>query len=789
MRVLSITEWHHFAYMVISLALLGFGAGGTAVSQFSDWIDGSEWVVIRFSLIGLGFSIFGARWLGQIIPFETFELTQSPRQFLYLLLVYILYAIPFLFISVVVAIGFNVVEERVGIVYGLNMAGSGLGAAIIVYLIYHVSPINLITWLLVPVYLALLFSIRWEVKPVLFSFLAGLVLLFTIVIVDLPTMNISPYKPLSYILNSGQANVVTEDQSPLSYVHAVRSSLIRETPGQVSNYPYREKGPLPDQVGLYFDGEGPSVINHINSGDSLTKQVPYLDYVTTALPYRVVRPDSVLIIGPGGGTPILNALMHGSKTVTGIEMDPAVIELMRGRFRQFSGDLYGRNRVNIVHSTGRSYLDYNRDRYDLVNLGVVGGLTGSLSGAKGTTEDFSLTVEAIELYLRRIEQDGAISISRWLRTPARDGIKTFALLVEGARKYGLSNPSRHLLVIRSWNSATYVLTRSPVSQRQIKELKTFAENRWFDLVYYPGISRSETNQFIELEVPIYNLSARKILSGKRQNFYREYPFYVRPATDDRPYSSRYFKWSTYDFLRRNYGNKWYRKVSWGYLVLWVTLLQGIVVSVPLVGLPLVGSRSLKGEFSYLFLIFMYFGGIGLGYMFIEISFIQGLMRILQYPIYSISVVITGFLLSSGMGSYTTSYFNLNPTWIGMSVGFIAVYLMVCIFFLPPVLTLTGGLPVILRILLSLLIIFPVAFVMGFPFAMGLQYIRIDRPGAVPWAWAINGCLSVTGAVMARLFLVHFGFNFTLLMGIFCYLMAGLAVVVPTTFVIKKIQYT
>ncbi len=804
-RILSIAEWHHFAYMIISVALLGFAASGTAIALLGDRVRGREPTLFRAATLLLVIALPGSHALAQAIPFETFELLVRRVQFAWLLLLYGVLAVPFFIISSCILFAFLLERDRVGRVYFANLLGSGLGAAGVIGLLFVAPPGRLPLLLTVLVIAAFLLALapgaaagrrvpggttaRWLA--------AGLASVLLTAWIGAPTIRVSPYKGLSYAMDLPDAGVLATAHSPLSTLTVVGSSLIRETPGQISGYPMAELGELPEQVGLYFDADAVSPVHRF---DGSLEPFAFLDYVTPALPYQLLDRPGTLVIGSGGGTEVLNALYHGASGVTALEVDPNVLPLIEGPLGAHSGGLFARPDVTPVVAEARGWLEAHPDaRFDLIQISLLDSFTASAAGVRALSESYLYTRQAVELYLDRLSPGGALAITRWLRTPPRDAIKMFATLVEAAEQKGIRAPARHLAFVRSWNTATLLLTRSPLTGEQVEAIRRWVGARGFDLSWLPGLEESEVNRFMVLEQPVYWEAARRVLAdeGSRERFYDRYAFHVRPATDDRPYFFRFFKWASLPRLTDALGGRWTSVVEWGYVVLIATALQALAAALLLVLVPLLAVSRWKrwraaaeppdtDEGSWppaTGSVVLYFGLLGLAYLFLEIAFIQKLMLFLSHPVYAIAVVLSAFLVFSGLGSaladrrmggrgtrggsghaggHAGGHASMAMWGAGRLVGFVVVLIAALVglyvVLLPYLFSVWSGWGGTARVGLSLALLAPVAFLMGIPFPTGLQIVSDRRLPMVPWAWAVNGAASVIAPPLATLSAVHWGFT-------------------------------
>lgn len=764
MRIFAVTQWHHFSYMVISIAMLGNAAAGTLLAIFTL---GSQHRMKGLRIAAAGFALsVPLSYIGsQYIAFETFHLSSHPSQLLLLLALYLVLSLPFLFSASAVTLALLACPARLGVVYGLGMIGAGLGAPLATLLLLWISP----CWLpacLAPLALAGAWicmgtSVRMRVK-------VGLIILVSAVslwsLVTPP--RISQYKGLAYARLWPDFRQIATARSPMSEVTAVASRMIRETPGQLSGYPMSELGPLPEQVGLFFDAGGMSVVNRFD-GD--LGPFTYLDYVTAALPYHVVETPRVAVIGAGGGTDVLMGLAHGAPQVTALEIDPSVYPLIARHLFAFSGGLYQRPEVRAVRAEARHYLHATTNRFNLIHLSLVDSFATSSAGVYALSENYIYTREAFVLYLQRLTGRGVLSVTRWIKTPARDAIKLFATAVEALEAFGISNPQDHLLWIRSWNTATVVVSVTPLTARQLASARDFCTRRGFDVCYASGLRATEANIHTILPEPVYFLAAQQLLGQEREAYYRRFLFNIRPATDDSPYFSRFFKWSALQRLLAGMGTEWIPFVEWGYLALLATLLQGALAALVCIFVPLVvfwrkGLSGLRVPTAM-----AYFGGVGMAYMLVEIAFIQKITLFLADPIYAVAVVLLCFLVGSGLGSVWSGHRRCRQT---PSMLLLVVLLLGTALALHKAAPLLMGASAALRWSVAILAPAPLAFLMGVPFPSGLSAVGRNHRDFVPWAWGVNGVLSVMGAPVAMLIAMHVGLLSLVGAGACLYLLAA-----------------
>jgi len=771
MRLFSITSWSHFAYMVISLALLGFGASGSFLSFFREKITKRfNFFFTLFSFL-YGISLFLCVWVIQLIPSTPSLIVWYKIQYFYLFLHYLILAIPFFLGAICIGMSFVYFKEEVPKLYFFNLLGSGAGTLSAVLFMYIFFPTNILLFLSIFGFLASIIytiSLRKRYLILTVSFLSlGICIFFYL---NPPTLRVSEYKGLSKSLHLPKARILKEYFSPLGLIHVLESPAIRYAPGLSFDF----EGEVPSQLAIFVDYDSMSVINNLQRKSSLN----YLDYLTSSLPYHLLKEPEVLVIGAGGGTEVVNALYHKAKKIDAVEVNPQIIKIVNEDFANFAGKLYSLPQVNPVVAEGRGYAESTSKKYDLVQISLIDSFAASSAGIYATSESYLYTVEAIAKFLNTLTKDGYLCITRWIRNPPRDGIKILATVTEALEKIGIKDPSQHIIMIRSWSTSTLVAGKSPLSPSDIKEALRFTKKRAFDLCWYPGIKREEVNRSHILSEPYFYQAAKKIFSPQREKFYKDYLFNIAPATDDSPYFFHFFKWKSLPYLIKVLGKEWIPFIEWGYIILIATLSQAILASILIILIPLffLSRKKLQGK-NYPRLkvkIFLYFLLLGLSYMFLEISFIQRFTLFLHYPIYSAAVIITGFLTFSGLGSRFSSYFMSNKRYgVGLSVIAIACFATFYIVYLKKLFLPFIGTPDPLKIAISLSLIAPLAFFMGMPFPLGLSETGEKGPHLLPWAWGINGCASVVGSVFASLLAVSWGFTFVGILAIVLYVIVYL----------------
>ena len=629
MRVLSIVQWHHFAYMIISLALLGYGASGTFVAINKHWLEQRFQLAFAVSALLFSVTIVVCFVLGQRVGFNALEIVWSPRQLLNLSIIYLVFFVPFFFAACCIGLAFTCRKSYISRIYFFDLMGAGFGAILIVALLFVLMPQHAMVMLAV---LASLASIAVGASlPTRKVLIAMQAFWLGALLFGLPQnwlgIRISEYKGLSQAMEVVDSNVLAVSSSPLGLLTVVESPLVpfRHAPGLSFNTQFVP----PEQLAVFTDGDAMSVITRF---DGNLSALGYLGDVTAALPYQLLTEPKVLILGAGGGTDVLLALYNGAARIDAVELNPQMTNLVKVTYAEFAGHLYDDKRVRVYTQEARGFVAQSADRYDLIHIGLLDSFAASGSGVQALNESYLYTVEAIQQYLKHTAPGGMLAVTRWLKLPPRDSLKLIATAIKALRMAGVAHPGRQLALIRSWNTNTLLVKNGEFSETDIELLREFAHSRSFDTEFYPSMPASDANRFNRMAQPYFYEGATALLGKDADDFMARYKFHIVPATDDQPYFFHFLKWSALPefaaLLRRGGAGL----IEWGYLILIATLIQAVVAGAVLILLPLSrikrswppGTGTRMG--SYFFLL-------GLAFLFVEIAFIQKFILFLSHPLY------------------------------------------------------------------------------------------------------------------------------------------------------------
>ena len=771
MRLFSIIQWHHFAYMFIGLALLGYGISGTVVAIHQQRLL-QRFNPLYISCVALfGVSAVTCFSLAQLIPFNAEAILWDGWQVFYLTGIFLLLAIPFFFAATGICLAFMQYGTQVSRVYAVDLLGAGIGSLGVIILLLWVFPqLALVIVGVLGVVAALVASLELKVnrQPVIAIGLMFVMMLLFVSGVSLK-LQLSPYKSLQQVLRINGTSIIAESSSPLGLISVVESRDIplRHAPGQSLHSTHE---PLP-QLGVFTDGDNMTVLTRYPEEDM---KLAYLDQTSSALPYHLKPISNVLVLGVGGGADVLQARFHQVKKIDGVELNQQMIQLVKNNFAQFTGNLFQQPGVTIYHNEVRDFLRSKPRRYDLIQLALVDAFNASASGLYALNESYLYTVEALQLYLKHLESGGYLALTRWIKLPPRDTLKLFATAVSALRQAGVSDPEQRLVLIRSWQTSTLLVKNGRFTVKELSSVQRFCDERGFDLAYTPDLKPEQVNQYNILNSPVFYQAATALLSEKSDTFMQQYKFNLQPATDDQPYFHQFFKWSTFKeiFQMRNRGGM--VLLEWGYIILLVTLGIAGFFSVVLILLPLwyyqrkqtTANTSVRRRD-----VFYYFFAIGLAFLFIEIAFMQKFILFLHQPIYAIAVTLTAFLIFAGAGSYWSGRLLQSLTGSKIllyAIGGIILFSLVYLLLLDSLFAIMVSLPIVVKMLITVLLIAPLAICMGMPFPLAMANLVHHAKYYIPWAWGINGCASVISAVLASLLAIHFGFSTVILLAVILY---------------------
>ena len=770
MRILLIAGYHHFAFLVISISLVGFGAAGTClclarVALLSRRRDALLWLAL-----GTAVAMPLCADLAQHLPVEArYVPALGWTQAFTWLLLWSLLTIPFLLGASAIGLALMAAGDRVALVYGSNLLGSGVGALAAALLMSAVMPQWLAAVMAVWAFVgaASLFTARpARVMAVVGS--VGIVVLW--LCFESPHIRPDPFKDLANmrrLQRQGTARRLAVAASARGLVELYRSDAVHSVP-------FLGPGVAPPKMDLLLiDGHGAGAAPRI----ATPQQAAFVDQTLMAFAYDLA-PDQphVLLLGERGGTNVWLALRRRAAQVDAVWADPNVTAILR---RHDSGAVWRQHGVRPIAAEPRHYVETSRRNYDLIQLVGMEALPAGSGGAGGLAQNHLVTVQGIAACLRRLGPRGVLFACRGMQTPPRDNIKLLATFVAALRRLGHAEPRRHMVIVRDYLAVCTIVRTVPWDETDIARCRRACEQRQLTPVWFESIRDDELNVPDMLPGPDgevgdwYHTGAVHLFSSSAPAFIDGWSFDIRPPTDDRPFFNNFFRWRALRTLSESFGELWPTQTGLAFLFVCGALaVIGVVAAlctlVPVVLLTPV--RSARGKAAVGF----YFLAIGLAYMMLEMTLLSRVRMLIGDPVQTAAVTIAGLLVFSGFGSLAAQYGQVRlattlPRWIGILAA-VAVLESWC---LGPLGLAFGMQPLTLRVAVALAVLAPLGFLMGLAMPTALARLNRVAPVLIPWAWAVNGFASVLAAPLATAMGMAWGYSSAAAAAVGLYLIAAI----------------
>ena len=745
-RLFSVVLFYHFAFLAISIALLGLGAGGVFAYLLKRRLANAATRTLAARLCMANAVI--VLLVLEIVLHVPVALEVSAGNFLRLTVLYLAAAVPFFLTGLLFSVVFARETLRIPRMYGADLCGGALACLAVVPLLNWVGGPN--TIVVAGVMLALA-AMVWADSRVARRNAALLVLALAVLI----AANHS-----SRLIDVVYAKGMRRDPRDVEFARWNALSRV-----EVDAQPNGAKN-------IVIDADASTFI--MNADLSHWQGTEWEKNLMSAPPAlaNVLRPHGdFAIIGPGGGVDVLRAVANGANSVTGIEINPIIAStIMRERYADYSQHLYQRPDVHINVTDGRSFIRSTPQQFDVVQMTLVDTWASTAAGAFALSENNLYTADAFREYFEHLKPDGMIAITRWEFQHPREALRIVAVAMDALHQLGVANPARNFIVASQGSldedgiPVIVLAKKTPFTPQEETAVRAHLDRySELDSLYLP--SEPEKNPFSDL-----------IASNDPYAFARGYAYNVAPVSDNAPFF--FFTLKPAQILGEKglkEGIDW--KVNLGVLVLLLVLAISVVAVLAFLILPL----ALKGGARRSTLPLLYFVAVGLGYILVEIAFIQRFVLFLGHPTYALTVVIFLMMISSGAGSLFSRVWLPRPEMCWMALLLVFAALLADVFLLPSRLAALVGLGFGLRLLISAILLVPLGFVMGMPFPTGLRALASNpapefpsagpSDNAVEWAWAMNAAASVMGSVLAMVIAIQFGLTATLACGAGAYFLA------------------
>jgi hypothetical protein len=751
-RLFSVVLFYHFAFLVISIALLGLGAGGVFAyvrrRQLRSWPTRA--LAARLCMIN-AVSVLVVLAVVLLVPVS---LQLNLHNFVKLTIIYLVSAVPFFFTGLLFSSVFARESRHISQLYGFDLIGGALACLAVVPLLNRVGGPNAV--LVAAVMMALAASIwqeRWHAKAGALALAAVLAVLVAV-------------NHRGRVIDIVFAKGANRTQP---WVEFARWNAISRV----------EVNAMGDAKAIVIDADASTYIMNVDPRARLDAEKRKELLSRPSAVVNILRPQGkYAIIGPGGGVDVLQALVAGSKDVTAIEINPLIAnDIMRDRYASYSHGLYQTPGVDIQVSDGRSFIRSRSDLYDVIQMTLVDTWASTAAGAFALSENSLYTAEAFREYFDRLKPDGMIAVTRWEFVQPREALRVVSQALEALHRQGIIDTRWHVVVVSdgpldvNGRPVTVIAKKSPFSWQELYKVMNHVKGNPQLRMLYP-VSWDDpppVRSYKPDSMAFHNL----MMENDGRRFSARYPYDVSPVTDNAPFF--FFTLKTKNAIRAmlfgtGSGIDW--KVNLGVAVLFLLLAMSLGAVLLFLLLPLLLHKQARLRSA---VPLVYFIALGLGYILVEITFIQRFVLFLGHPTYALTVVVFLMLLASGVGSIMARRWLRHPRqldWILTAIlGVIALYLWL----LPRILQWTVGFGFNLKLALSAILLLPLAFLMGMPFPTGLRALAPagdeGNSASIEWAWAMNAAATVLGSVLAMVVAIHFGLTVTLLCAAAAYMLA------------------
>lgn len=717
-RIFSVVFYYHFAFLAISIALFGLAAGGIISYAFSRAQEGPR---THARAVQLGRLAIAASL--SVVAVLTFVLSRRDDGPVTLAAIFLACAVPFTLAGVIVALVVGDAVERIDRVYFGDLLGAAIGCSLLVPFLNSFGGPN--TVIVAAVFYAISASVWFSVSGRALGRVAGVTL--ALGLAALVAINIRrPFLDVHYAKGA-----------PLTGETFVKWNSFSRTAIRANE--------------IVIDADASSAIANFDLEHLSDQERRDLTLQGPALAYQLRPRGKALIIGPGGGWDVARALAAGSTQVTAVEINPIIAEtIMRRQFARLSRGLYLRPEVHIVVNDGRSFLRQSDDSYDVLQATLVDTWASTSAGAFALSENSLYTVEAFTDYLEHLRPGGVLSFTRWGFDPPRESLRLVSVANEAFDRLGRRDHARRYIVVREgratgWGARdTVLIARDGFTSTDVALGKEKIREGNLTAAYLP-----------DEEIP--GDFTRFLRTADPKQFIRSYRYDISPVTDDRPFF--FYTARLRDALRPFSAAADY-KINRAIVLLLTAVLAGIAATAIILLLPRVLLNATLPHDSDTLWFLVFFVAIGVAYTIVQVALIQRFVVYLGHPTYAVTVVVFAMLIISGIGSLFSR--GISRTTIALAGA--ACALSAIALAMSPAMEASIGWPKSGRIIMSIGLLAPAAFLMGMPFPIGISRLDRVRTEAVRWAWGVNAAASVLGSSCAVLLSVYVGIRGTVLCG-------------------------
>jgi predicted membrane-bound spermidine synthase len=769
-RILSVIAWYYMAFFAISVAMLGMTVGAVWVYLHRERLESTP---LPVTLTNFALATAVAMPTSIIVQFCLITTTAlSLTTVISWSLLLIAMAVPYVFSGVVVSLALTRSPFPTGQVYGVDLMGAALGCmGVILVLNLLDGPTAVIVSGAICGLSSIAFassagseekqplnSRPWWRRPTPVT----IALAVFAILNSLAPVGVRPI----LVKDTPEVNGLSVYEKWNSYSRIVAKHPMVGFPELWGASPTLSRQTLTTQALMNIDGAAGAFMLHY---DGTRESISFLQYDLVSLAYRLPGIRKSAVIGVGGGRDILTAHFFGVPDITGVELNPIFINLLtRHPFYKNFSNVSTLPNLKLHVDDARSWFASTNEHFDLVQMSMIDTWAATGAGAFSLSENGLYTLEGWRAFLRPLNEDGIFTVSRWYNpgdineTGRMIGLATAVLFDAGVK-----DPRSQMFVASTGSIATLVLSKKPFTPEQLRVLHGTVRDLGFNVLLAPdqppqspllraiteSTDRASLNRALD-ESPFLNLS---VPTDNRPFFFNQLSFIKIPTAMMR-------------LLHQNLGNGVVRGNLLASAVLMLILFISIIAVIITILVPLRGAVR-ECPFPLVVTGSLYFSLIGMGFMLAEIALVQWFSIFLGHPIYSLSVSLFSLILASGLGSLASDRLKLDVrgkllTWALLVVAYLAVLSQI----LPLIFQHTTDQQRLVRIAISIAVIMPLGFLLGFAFPTGMRLVGTVDSQPTPWFWGINGATGVLASVLGVMFSMAMGINVTMLLAALCYLL-------------------
>jgi len=764
-RIFDVLWYPNMAYMVITLAVFSFGLAGVylSIKPIKDKNKLWFWLSLLTAAMAL-LTLFIVPAIDRL-PFDYQQLTDESTAFdagRNFFLIYLVICAPFFLAGLVLSTVFMHFAQQIRELYFWDLIGAALGCLLLVPLLPMLGTVGIVFVVASIAFLSSFFFSKSKVWSGL-----SIVLAIAFLITPFTWDKIKTFDPHMNKRNFKAMQSVSEGTwwDPISKIDVISYEEWGKRMGRIWTFKWiAYDGGTQTSYFYRFDGD----FQKIRDGLPGNAKAHFWDrYLAISHYFKADQDSEVLVIGSAGGQEIKAALTFGAAHVDGIELVGKVVDLGKNEYADYIGDIMNHPNVNAQKGEGRSFLRASDRQYDIIQINSNHTSSSIAAGSGAMQSAYLQTVEAYKEFFTHLNDDGILHINHHIYP------KMVATAAVAWKELGRGNFRDHVLVFEVSghhdNLPTFLVKMTPWTEEETAKVAAFMNTFNFVVNPYDPDSSFLTDDFFTGELP--------------QSIVDKVPYRIAPPTDNKPFfNSLRSSFATLPktdkdtFVNSSVSGLLNSQKSTGYPIdvihLIITAAAALIFALVFTFVPLMFSKTGREPWDGKGSFIVYFSCLGLGFIVLELVFIQIFMKLIGYPLYTYTTVLFTFLFGAGIGSYFSEKWQLiekKKIWVPFAGIIVSTLLLIV--YKQALFDIFLQFETLVRIFIAAAMIFPLAFFLGMPFPLGILAIQNKPQGTVAWAWAYNGVFTVAGGIFCAIFSVYFGFQVTMIVAMLAYVLA------------------